>query len=61
MGIKSYVAEKTSKHMVLHRIAPWDWMATSPYTVIPFVGIIIMRPMIVVQNGVLWMPRMGVG
>ena len=61
MGIKVYVAEKTSKHMVLHRMAPWDWMATSLYAVIPSVGIIIMGPMIMVQNGVIRMPRMGVG
>ena len=39
MGTKSYVTEKTSKHVVLHRMAPWDWMETSSYAVTPFVGI----------------------
>ena len=61
MGIKSYVNEKASKHVVLHRMAPWDWMATSPYVVIPLVGIIIMESMIMVENGAMWMPRMSVG
>ena len=61
MGIKSFVAEKTSNPVVLHCMAPWDWMATLPYAVIRFVGVVIMEPMIMVQNDAIWMPRMGVG
>ena len=47
MGSKSYVAEKTSKH-VLHML-PSVWVATSPFSVHPFVGITIMEPMIMVR------------
>ena len=53
-------AEKTSKHVVLHRKAPWDWMATSSHALTPFVGI-MMEPTIMIQNGAIRMPRMGVG
>ena len=53
-------AEKTSKHVVLHCKAPWDWMATSSHAVTPFIGI-IMEPTIMVQNGAIRMPRRGVG
>ena len=57
--IKAYIAEKASKHVVLHRQAAWN-MATSPHAVSPFVGI-MMEPTIMIQNGAIRMPRMGVG
>ena len=50
MAIKSFVTERISKHVVLQRMWPWDWMATSPYAVIQFVGTIVMKTMTVVQN-----------
>ena len=54
-------AEKASKHVVLHHMAPWDWMATSSHAVTPYVEMIMMEPMIMIQNGAICMPRMGVG
>lgn len=61
MGIKSFVAEKTTKYVVLHRMVPWDWMTPSPDAVIQCVGMIIMKAMVVVQNRATWMPRVDVG
>lgn len=45
MGITSYVAEKISKHVVLHRMVPCDWMTPSPYAVIQSVGTTSMKAM----------------
>ena len=54
-------AKKVSKHVVLHRKAPWDWMATSWHAVISYVGMASFIGTIMVQNGVICMRRMGVG
>ena len=54
--------EKASKHVVLHRQAPWDWVATSPqHAVISCVGMALFGGMITVLNGAICMPPMGVG
>ena len=58
-GIKAYVAEKTSKHVVLHHKVPWD-MTTSSHAAILYVGV-MMEPTIMVRNGAIRIPRMGVG
>ena len=50
--------EKASKHVVLQL---WDYVATSWHAVIPWSGMALFSGMIMVQNGAIWRPRMGVG
>ena len=52
-------AAKTGKYVVLYRQSPWDWIATSLHVILAFVEI-MMEP-IMIQNGAIWMSRMGVG
>lgn len=54
------VVENASKHVVLHRKAPWDCVATLLHAIIVFVRSMI-ESIIMVQNGTIEMPRMGVG
>ena len=52
-------AEKASKHVVLQS---WNWVATSPqHAVISCVGMALFDGMIMVQDGAICMPPMGVG
>ena len=55
--------EKPGKHVVLQCIQSraWDWVATSPHAVILYVEMTSLVGMIMVQNGAIWRPRMGVG
>ena len=50
--------EKASKHVVLQ---PWVWMTTSLHAAIPWIGMALFVGMIMVQDGAIWRPRMGVG
>ena len=58
--------EKVSKHeafvkSVVKSVAWIPTVATSWHAVIPYVGMVSFDGMIMVQNGVIWRPRMGVG
>ena len=60
-GIKAYVVEKVSRHVVLHHQAPWDWMATSSHghAAISWIGMASFNEMIIIRT--IGMRRMGVG
>ena len=52
--------ENASKHMMLKRNAPWDYVATLLYAVIPCVGMALFDKWIMVHETI-GMRRMGVG
>ena len=52
--------EETSKHVVLHHKAPWDWIATSLHAVLAFVEVMI-EQLIMVQNAAIGLRPIGVG
>ena len=55
---------KASKHEAIVKSVTWNGIptvATSWHAVIPCVGMTSFVGMIMVQNGVIWRPRMGVG
>ena len=60
-SVQISVGNVASKHVVLHHQAPWDWMATSSHAVISWIGMAFFDELIMVQNGAIWRPRMGVG
>ena len=58
LGVQISVENEAGKHVVL----PWDYVATSPWhAVISYVGMALFDGMIMVQNGAIWRPRIGVG
>ena len=63
--MESYVQEMEhsapSKHVVLKRTAPWDWMTTPLdwHAIIPWDGMIMMNKMVLL--GVDGMRRLGIG
>ena len=60
-SVQISVEKEASKHVVLHRKALWDCVATLWHAVISCVGMTSFGGMIMVQNGAIWRRRMGVG
>ena len=60
-SVRISVEKVASKHVVLKRIPPWDWMTTSLHAVISWFKMTLFDGAIMVQNGAIGMHRMGVG